>query len=113
MWLFASDKQDEVGQPYEYVHWTGPSYGDSRANLTSLYDMILDESYSHEMKANLDTAILLGGRFRVRINEVKNMKGDMVPKALFFEKVGEEMAGVPVPTGSPERFDQDDPDLPF
>ena len=88
IWRFRSDAGDGEGNPYEYSHWTGTTYGDSRANLTWLLDQLLPDS-DEEMRANINTDVLIGRKFRTKIQNRKNQKGEMVPGALFFEPVEE------------------------
>lgn len=88
IWIFESDKKGQDGKPYEYATFTGLFYGDSRANLTTLLDMLMPNS-TEDVKRNLDTDLLLGSKYEAQIAMQKNQKGNLVPKALFFAPISE------------------------
>ena len=87
IWQFeAAGKTDIDGDPLEYAEWTGPYYGNPKAKLTGFLDQLLPDA-NEEAKSALDTDALVGKRFKVKIANQRNQKGDFVPKALFFEPV--------------------------
>lgn len=91
IWVFKSDTKAPDGDPMEYAIFTGRWYGDDRAKLTSLLDSIMPEA-EYEAKAALDTDALIGKRFRARIANVKNQKGDFVPRHTMIEPLDETVA---------------------
>ena len=84
VWTFRSDTLDEDGKPMEYVHWTGPTYGDDRAALTELADWLMPDATFDE-KAGLVTEKMIGNRYRAKIKQRKNKKDKLVPDVSFME----------------------------
>ncbi len=84
IWVFQSETRDPEGHPFEYAIFTGRWYGDDRAKLTSLLDSLMPEA-DYEAKSGLDTDAMTGKRFRARIANVKNQRGDFVPRHTMIE----------------------------
>lgn len=84
IWQFQSDKADDDGDAYEYAEWTGAYYGNPKAKLTGFLDQIIPDA-SEETKEGLDTDSIIGRRFKSKIQNQKNAKGDYVPRAVYFE----------------------------
>lgn len=78
VWNWTSDTRDAKGEPMEYVQWTGTAYGDDRAALTTLYDMLLPGD-TRDTKMNVDTDTLIGMRVEALITTRINKKGETVP----------------------------------
>ena len=81
IWIFEAEEIAPDGRPYEHAVFTGLFYGDSRANLTTLLDMLLPKATDDEKKS-LNTDLLLGSRYDAVIRMVKNQKNNLVPKAV-------------------------------
>ena len=95
VWVFQSNRDDDAGDPYEYVVFTGRYYGDDRAKLTAFLQMLLPDA-DDAMRASLDTDMLIGRQWKTKIQLVKTQKGNEVPRHLYL---------IPVEA---QRFDPDE-----
>jgi hypothetical protein len=69
MFGFLADSTQPGGNPYEYAAWTGTTYGDHRAALTQLLDMMIP-GLAKGAKVALNS--LVGNRYRALIQHRTN-----------------------------------------
>lgn len=74
IWRFETvGEADEAGNPYEIAIFTGTRYGNSRAKLTWLLDMLVPGMTSAKAQA-LDTDTLIGNRYETQVKHVQGLK---------------------------------------
>lgn len=102
IWRFVGNKKDETGQFYEVPVFTGTTYGDPRAKLTWLLDLLLPNATEAEKK-RLDTDTLLGCHWEGSVKHEAGVKDPTQKFAAFayLRPLGNE--GAP----DPFAFDQD------
>jgi len=74
IWQFVSSETDEDGTPYEYGVFTGDTYGNPKAGMTLLVDMLVP-GMTVEKFADFDSDELIGKKFRAQIKHVKREDG--------------------------------------
>ena len=74
VWQFVSNEADEDGAPYEYAVFTGELYGNEKAGMTALVDMLVPGMTPAKFAA-FDTDDLIGKRFRAQIKHIKKDDG--------------------------------------
>lgn len=74
VWQFISNETDDDGAPYEYAVFTGDVYGNEKAGMTALVDMLVP-GMTVEKFAEFDTDDLIGKRFKAQIKHVKKDDG--------------------------------------
>ena len=74
IWQFVSNETDEDGTPYEYGVFTGDTYGNPKAGMTNLIDMIVP-GMTAEKFADFDSDDLVGKKFRAQIKHTKKDDG--------------------------------------
>jgi hypothetical protein len=105
IWRFVSNKADEDGTKYAFHTYTKFVYGDPRANLTKLLDLLVP-GMNKEKAKSLDSDEMIGKKWKVHIRHEKNSKGD--PKPVI--ALAEEYTGKPKEKPRPEPFSDDDVD---
>src|SRR5262252_6975872 len=66
VWVFTSQRKDELGQPQQFSVFTGSVYGNPKATLTILLDFMCP-TLSGAQKASLNTDELLYQTYKARI----------------------------------------------
>lgn len=90
VWEFESDKKDpESGQNYEHSVWTGLYYGNEKANLTLLLDMIAPDIDPKAKKKGIDVEQFVGRRFKARIKHETNDSGKTYAKLTMLDPIEE------------------------
>lgn len=106
-WRFVSQAASDDGVPYDYITYTGLEYGNEKAGLTKLLDMLVP-GITKKVFDEFDTDDLIGRKFRARIKHVKREDGTPRPELVLLEPV------VPRPAKSapvrPVQTREDDPD---
>lgn len=82
MWRFTSNEEDEDGAPYEFRQYTGMVYGNNKAALTKLIDMLVPGMTEDDFE-EFDSDDLIGKKFKAQIKHAKNDKGDVKPELVF------------------------------
>lgn len=66
VWKFISNQEDDDGEPYVYGVITNTAYGNARAGLTLLLDMLVP-GMTESKARNFDTDTLIGKKFKALI----------------------------------------------
>lgn len=74
IWRFVSLSEDENGNPFEYAVFTGQAYGNEKAAMTALVDMLVP-GMTPDKFADFDSDDLIGKKFRAQIKHVKKENG--------------------------------------
>ena len=83
---FISNETDDDGAPYDYVVYTGMTYGNDKAGLTRLIDMLVP-GMTEKKFADFDTDDLVGKRFRAQIKHVKKEDGKLKADYVYMNPV--------------------------
>ena len=83
MWRFEAAQLDPDGEPFEFVTFTGSKYGNERAALTELLDLIVP-GMNIEIAKSLDPNSLLHRRFRAIIRHRRDEQANKVYAHLHF-----------------------------
>ena len=102
---FVSQEEDEDGTPYDYAVITGLTYGNEKAGLTRLIDMLVP-GMTVEKFADFDTDDLVGKKFRAQIKHTKNEQGK--PKADYVYMAPVAKAGAKPAAPAAKAADDDD-----
>lgn len=73
IWRFLSNKKTPEGTLYEVAKFTGTVYGNSKAALTWLLDMMIP-GITQTQADNLDTDVLIGTEYEASIKHVPSQK---------------------------------------
>ena len=76
LWVFVSNETDDSGEPYEYGVFTNDKYGNEKAGMTLLIDMMVP-GMTVEKFEDYETDDLLGKKFRSQIKHIKKDNGGM------------------------------------
>src|SRR5207253_2755618 len=82
LWRFVTNKQDENGQYIEVPIFTGGVYGNSRAKLTWLLDMLIP-GITKQQADRLNTDDLIGMRFEGSVKHEQSVKDPETKIATF------------------------------
>ena len=96
-WRFMSQEEDESGVPYDFVVYTGKAYGNDKAGLTRLIDMLVP-GMNEKKFADFDSDDLIGKKFRAQIKHVKKDDGKIKPDYVYMAPMGTKKAAAPVDT---------------
>lgn len=77
IWQFVSQETDDEGNPFEYGVFTGSAYGNEKAAMTALVDMLVP-GMTMEKFSDFDSDDLVGKKFRAQIKHVKKDDGNGV-----------------------------------
>jgi hypothetical protein len=80
LWKFQSDQKDDTGQAFRYHAYTKFSYGNAKANLTKLLDLLIPGMNKGMLASVGDPSKLIGRSWTCHIKHVKNEKGDPKPE---------------------------------
>ena len=87
LWAFVSNETDDNGTPYEYGIFTNDRYGNEKAGMTLLIDMLVPGMTADKFD-DYETDELIGKRFRAQIKHVKKPDGGMKATHVFITPVG-------------------------
>ena len=107
----VSNETDDDGTPYDFVVYTGMTYGNEKAGLTKLIDMLVP-GMTEKQFADFDTDDLVGKKFRAQIKHVKKDDGKMKPDFVYMAPIVAG-AGKGRAAAAPEPNDDVDLDDPF
>ncbi len=74
VWQFVSNETDDDGVPYEYAVFTGDQYGNPKAGMTLLVDMLVPGMTAAKFE-DFDSDDLVGKRFRAQIKHTPREDG--------------------------------------
>ena len=86
LWLFTSNETDSNGAPYEYGVFTNDIYGNEKAGMTLLVDMLVP-GMTEAVFEDYETDDLIGSKFRAQIKHVKKENGSMKATHAFITPV--------------------------
>ena len=86
LWVFESNETDDYGNPYEYGHFTNDVYGNEKAGLTLLVDMLVP-GMTKAVYDEYDNDDLIGKKFRAQIKHVQKDNGAMKPIHVFITPI--------------------------
>ena len=86
LWVFTSNETDDNGTPYEYGVFTNDTYGNEKAGMTLLVDMLVPGMTIPKFD-DFDTDDLIGSKFRSQIKHVKKDNGGMKAIHVFITPV--------------------------
>lgn len=110
IWRFLSSQKDEDGNYYEMPVFTGKRYGNSKATLTWLLDMI-HPGITPEVAEGLNTDRYVGSKFQGPVkNEINKDTGKKYPVFVYLRPVSAAQAAADAATaGKPDPFAAESP----
>ena len=83
LWKFISSQVDDDGTNYELRWYTGPTYGNPKAKLTDLLNMLMPDADEDE-RATVDTDTLCKKKYSAQILHAKKEKGEGMKPVIKF-----------------------------
>ena len=108
LWAFVSNETDDSGNPYEYGVFTNDKYGNEKAGMTLLIDMMVPGMTVDKFE-NYETDDLIGNKFRAQIKHVKKDTGGIKATHVYITPVTNKSKPLAEkPLGAKTSIDDDD-----
>ncbi len=113
VWSFVSNESDDDGVPFEYAVFTGDQYGNAKAGMTLLVDMLVP-GMTPEKFEDFDSDDLIGKRFKAQIKHQAREDGKgMAAKHVYIAPLNSSKLQKPAENKPAAPVANDDDDRPI